>query len=175
MSGLLVAGPQTPSYAQDLQNAQPSGQNAPDKMDQLPDDYIEEVMKFYDTCTLDPVQSAYYNCECLTVAYLDERKKQGPLGTQSSIRTAIIDKCKDAVGAAGDVYDSCLSKSSRFEAGTDPEKYCECVANTYVETINNTGPRINSTTIVGYQTMAYSACSNPDGPKPAMMYERQQP
>jgi len=160
------------AYAQDTE-VPSATQRAPDSMDKVPDEYIEEAMAFYDVCAGDNVQNEYYNCECLSLAYLDERKKQGRLGTASSIRSAIINECRDAVGAAGSVYTNCLARANGFEPGTDPEKYCECVANTYVETLNKTTPRVNSTTIVSYQTMAYAACSNPNAEKPGMMFEKQ--
>ena len=131
---------------------------AQDKMDKVPDEYIIESMQVYDDCEEDYNLNRYYNCECFSLAFLDERIKQGPTANGSSLHLAISDQCRDAIGAAGPVYQSCLAKANRFEPGTDPEKYCECVANTFVETVNGRAPKISSLTITNFQTHAYSTC-----------------
>ena len=142
------------SYAQDVTAPPP----AQDSMDKVPDEYVEEAGQFYDMCSADTVRSQYFNCECLSLAYLDRRIEVGPTESASSIELSINKKCRDAVGAAGPVYQACLRRAYRFEPGTDPEKFCECVANGYVETMNQVQPEIDSRRMVQYQTQAYATC-----------------
>jgi len=150
---------QTPDPASALQAPQ-------DEMDEIPDEYIKEANAFYDECSAEHKLHSYYNCECLSLAYLDKRIELGPTETQSGILSKIQKQCRDAVGAAGPAYTACLRKANMFQPGTDPEKYCECVANTYVESLNQFAPQIRSRSIVRYQTYAYTVCNNPEGPRP---------
>ena len=133
---------------------------ATDTLDDVPDEYIIEADQFYDSCQRNYSMKQYYNCECMSVAYLDERIAQGPLTPPSQIELSISSQCRDAVGAAGPTYNQCLSKANRFEPGTDPEKYCECVANSYVKLIDTYKPVIDSRSIVAFGVEAYSQCGN---------------
>ena len=132
-----------------------------DKMDEVPDEYIEEATAFYDECSNHYTMRQYYNCECLSLAYLDERIDKGPIESSSAIKQRLESECRDAIGAAGPIYQKCLRKANGFNPGTDPEKYCECVANTYVKTISEDKPFIDSRSMVSYQVQAYGACDNP--------------
>ncbi len=133
-----------------------------DKMDKVPDEYIEEANSFYDECAGNYFMGQYYNCECLSLAYLDERIDGGPTMEASRIKQNITNECRDAIGAAGPIYQKCLQRANRFNYGTDPEIYCECVANTYVKTISRDAPSINSKSMVSYQSYAYNVCNNPN-------------
>ena len=144
--------------AQDRAPTSPAPPLHTDKMDNVPDEYIEEASAIYDECAGDHAIRQYYNCECRSLAYLDERIQQGPVAQPLLILQAIDEQCRDAVEAAGEVYLACLRKANRFEPGTDPEKYCECVANKYVEEINTFQPAINSQNIVRFQVRAYLGC-----------------
>ncbi|MCB9982653.1 MAG: hypothetical protein H6861_03125 [Rhodospirillales bacterium] len=133
-----------------------------DSMDDVPDEFIMEADAYFYECQSNKSLSQYHNCECLSLAYLDKRIEFGRFATKSEIMMAINKECRDAVGAAGQVYNECLAKAGRFKPGTDPEKYCECVANSYAKTINMAAPVISSRSMVRYQTYAYTACNNPD-------------
>lgn len=134
----------------------------------LPDEFIDEATEAYDKCNADSVQSKYYNCECLSSALLEERIKAGPEPTASALimNVSLKDECRDATGAAGDVYNKCLSMHGRMKPGTDPEKYCECVANDYAKAFDRLAPPINSTNMVNIQSMAMAGCNKPDEPSP---------
>ncbi|MEZ5814785.1 MAG: hypothetical protein R3E13_08760 [Alphaproteobacteria bacterium] len=133
-----------------------------DAMDKVPDEYIAEAGAVYDECLASYTMSQYYNCECLSLAFLDARIENGPSVAASSLKQGLSHMCRDAVGAAGPVYQSCLDKANRFSPGTDPEKYCECVANTYVKDISRNAPFLDSRSMVSHEVLAYTACDNPD-------------
>ncbi len=152
----------TTAHAQNARQALEAPAPQKDEMDDVSDEYIEEANAFYDECAGDYQMGQYFNCECLSVAYLDARIEKGKMESSSSIKLAISRQCRDAIGAAGPVYQGCLRKANRFEPGTDPEKYCECVANTYVKNINRDAPAvIDSRSMVSYQVAAYTSCNNP--------------
>ena len=144
----------------------------------LPDEFIEEATQAFDKCIADNVQSKYFNCECLSSSLLEERIKAGPDATTSSLMLNLSLKkdCRDATGAAGDVYNNCLSMHGTMKPGTDPVKYCECVANEYAKAFDTLAPPINSTNMVNMQSMASRGCQNPDEPSPLelIMRNRQQ-
>lgn len=142
-----------------------------DHMDDVPDAYIEEANAFYDECSASDLMSQYYNCECYSLAYLDKRIEMGPTVVRTSILSEIENECRDAVGAAGRAYMECLSKANMFKPGTDPEEYCECVANTYVDMMNTAAPRVSSRSIVRLQTYSYTACTNSQTGRPEVRFE----
>lgn len=149
-------------FSAQAQEAAPDSQEEPaphDKMDDVPDEYVLEAGAVYDRCLIDPKINQYYNCECFSLAYLDRRIALGHSATPSGIMNDLQGVCRDAVGAAGSIYAKCLSKATFLRPGTDPEKYCECVANTYVQSMDATTPRVSSRSIVSLQTYAYTACN----------------
>ena len=137
-------------------------------LEMLPDEFIDEATEAYDKCNADNVQSKYYNCECLSSTLLEERIKAGPDPTASALmmNLSLKNQCRDATGAAGDVYNKCLSMHGRMKPGTDPEKYCECVANEYAKAFDTLAPPINSTNMVNIQSMAMAGCAKPNEPSP---------
>lgn len=158
---LALSGLAGASFAQNLPvPADQQTSNIP--LEEIPDEYIDESLAFFDHCSGDHKLTKYYNCECLAAAYLDERIAKGPSVPASGIELAIGDKCRDTIGAAGPAYNDCLKKANRFPPGTDPEVYCECVANTYVKLMDRAAPDINSRSMVHYQTQSYVACRDPD-------------
>ena len=161
-SAIFLAFPSIPALAQEALTA-PQTSEAPaqnrDKMDDVPDEFIEEAIAYYEECESTHQLNNYYDCECLSLAYLDERVKLGPTISGSTIQFNIRKQCRDAIGSAGPTYSECLRKANRFQPGTDPEKYCECVANTYVKNMNRLAPGIGSTSIVNFKTNAYVTCN----------------
>ncbi|MEM7650620.1 MAG: hypothetical protein AAF204_00870, partial [Pseudomonadota bacterium] len=153
--------PISAAYAQELPVPASQAPQVPaDEVDELPDEYFEESSAFFDQCVADYNLSQYYNCECLSLALLDERIKQGPSVPTSTLRVNIQNQCRDSINAAGPLYQSCLAKANRFQPGTDPEKYCECVANSYVRTMDRLAPRISSQTMVALKSRAYVECNS---------------
>ncbi len=148
----------------------PSGMalaQAEDEYDEIPDEYIEEADAYFFTCQGDSIMSQYANCACMSSAMLRERVDMGPTVPQTRILNKITKECFDAIGSTGKIYDKCLRRASRFEAGTDPEKYCECVANTYVNAMNLQKPTIRSTSMTRFESYALSYCRRPDVQMPA--------
>lgn len=154
------AAPRTQTTQQPAQAQPEAAPHEPDDMDKIPDEYIEEAFEFQKQCSTDYSFNQYYNCECLSLAYLDERVKVGPTIPGSEIQLNIRDQCRDALNSAGQIYNGCIKKANRFAAGTDPETYCKCVTNTYIKNMNDFAPQINSNSIVQYQTQAYVYCRN---------------
>ena len=74
----------------------------------IPDEYLAEADAFHTECTTTAKMNHYYDCECLTVKYLDERIKRGKTATDSSIMQSIQQECADAAEAAGYLYTQCL-------------------------------------------------------------------
>ena len=132
-----------------------------DEYDKIPDEYIEEADNYFDTCRQDYITSQYLNCACMSTTLLRERIARGPTVPQTTILLEINDECFDAINSAGPIYEKCLKNSYSFKPGTDPEKYCECVANTYVEAMNLQKPTIRSTNMVQYNVYANSKCRDP--------------
>lgn len=158
MMGFLTLGVSALGQNSYAQEASSTSAAAPDDMDKIPDEYIEEAHRYFNQCQSDYQMSQYLNCECSSVAFLDERIKRGPTMPYGEIILHISSQCRDAVGAAGQAYQTCIRKASRFKPGTDPEKFCECVANRYVKNINEFSTNIDSRTIVRYQGLAYIQC-----------------
>ena len=164
LTAFLAIAP-TGLHAQEIQSETPVAQEETepqkkrDKMDDVPDEYIQEAVAYYEECESSHKINNYYNCECHSLAFLDERIKLGSSAPVSEIQQNINRQCRDAIGAAGPTYNECLRKANRFKAGTDPEKYCACVANTYVENVNRLAPGISSSSIVNFKTNAYITCN----------------
>ena len=166
---LMVCGasaflPAMPAYAQS--NAQQPNSEQRDSLDEIPDEYLIEANDYYVECANNFTMQQYYNCECLSLAFLDKRIEVGPSVHASSLKFALRTECRDAINAAGPVYEDCLRAAYRFKRSVDPEKFCECVANTYVEAMNSAAPEINSRNIVSYQTFAHARCRDPNLPVP---------
>lgn len=144
----------------------PAHAQTEDEYDKIPDEYIEEADNYFGICRQDYVTSQYLNCACMSTALLRERIERGPLIPQNRIVMDISDECFDAINTAGPTYEKCLRNAYTFKPGTDPEKYCECVANTYVKAMNLYKPTIRSSNMVKYEVFANSKCRDFRGPPP---------
>ncbi|MCC6597192.1 MAG: hypothetical protein IT559_00135 [Alphaproteobacteria bacterium] len=127
----------------------------------VPEKYLTEAMAFNDRCAADRNMTQYYDCQCLSLAYLKKRVTEGPIPPGSSISLSVLGECRDATQAAGTIYNACLNRAASFQPGTDPEIYCTCVANSYVRLMDGLRPPINSRTMVRYQTQAMVSCNDP--------------
>ena len=134
--------------------------------EEIPEEYLQEADAFFTKCNNHHAMSKYLNCACMSATLLDERMENGPLVPQSNIRIRIEKECFDAINAAGPVYQECLKASYTFQPGTDPEKYCACVANTFVEAMNLQRPTIRSESINNFSVYAYTKCKNPSTTMP---------
>lgn len=160
---LLVPFGAGPAFAQ---QAPPAGTGAapgaPPAMSEVPDAYIDEAMAYYDTCQQRNVMNQYYDCKCLSVKFLDQRVARGPHVNRDEIARSLQSECRDPVGAAGPAYNECLKTASTMKPGTDPEKMCACVGNTYAKMIARDKPVIDSRSMVRYKSMARVICESPE-------------
>lgn len=130
-------------------------------MSKVPEAYLEEALAFNDKCAADPDMQKYYDCECLSFAFLNERVKQGKIPSGDSIFLRIQRQCRDATMVSGETYQECLNTAAQMEPGTDPEAYCTCVANTYVSLLDQIRPGIDSRNIVRYKVQSRVICQDP--------------
>ena len=106
----------------------------PEPYKDTPQEYLEEVEAFYNKCQSDSRFYQFYNCQCLSVKYLDERIKSGPRRVQNSIVLALQRECKDGAYAAGVEYERCMkNRTLLFARGKTPEEYCACFGNQYAK------------------------------------------
>lgn len=151
---LLLCALATSSAAQTPAPADNSYEN-------VPDEYLAEADAFHAECATTAKMNHYYDCECLTVKYLDERIKRGKTAADSSIMQAIQEQCADATEAAGYLYNQCLG-DPMIPAEIPAEEFCTCYANTYATLYERYGAEPNSQTFVEVQTEAMVTCRNPN-------------
>ncbi len=130
-------------------------------MAKVPDEYLAEATAYNDECEANYDMTQYYDCQCLSYEYLKERVKEGKYVDKSEITLAIARKCRDASLASGPVYVNCLKTANTMEPGTDPEKYCTCVANSYSKLMEREAPTISSRSMIRLKTQATVSCRNP--------------
>lgn len=99
---------------------------------QLPEDIradlMEEVTQEYRKCERQGSFSKYYNCECVAIAYLDERIKQGPEPHSQTLLRQVVTQCPYPEGIAGVSYMKCEDMMG-FSVVGDLEEFCTCFAN----------------------------------------------
>lgn len=122
------------------------------------DEYIEEAQQFFARCSGDYTLSQYYDCECLSVRYLDARIAAGPSKNDNELLLTIKDKCLDGTMAAGEMYNSCITNGTIFPQGQDPEDYCACISNTYAKLFEKSGRAPSSRGAVELQSRAHMVC-----------------
>lgn len=100
--------------------------------EQLPEDIrvdlMEEVTREYQKCENQGVFSKYYNCECVAIAYLDERIKQGPGPHSQTLLRQVVTQCPFPEGTAGISFRKCTDMMMMTVVG-DLDKFCTCFAN----------------------------------------------
>lgn len=106
----------------------------PEPYKDTPREYLEEAEAFYGKCQSDFRFYQFYDCQCLSVKYLDERIKSGPERVQNSIVLALRRECKDGAYAAGAEYERCMTNGTLlFARGKTPDEYCACFGNEYAK------------------------------------------
>lgn len=100
--------------------------------EQLPEDIrvelIEEVTREYNKCQRKGTFSKYYNCECVAIAYLDERIKQGPEPHSQTLLRQVVTQCPYPEGVAGVSYKKCEDMMA-FSVVGNLDEFCTCFAN----------------------------------------------
>lgn len=108
------------------------------KLEDIPDEYFEDMDRFHAECKTTSRYSRYYDCDCLSVAYLDKRLEVGLEVDRARILLNLEHNCFDATGAAGHHYNICMDNRNYHEDYVPREIYCECFAN-HVAKLYNTG------------------------------------
>jgi hypothetical protein len=126
----------------------------------LPDWYFEEADEVRSSCESNSATNQYYNCECLSRRYLEERIK-APGAPGDYLLENVTTRCIDATGAAGNEYENCMSSLPLIPIKSKPQDYCTCYANTYAKLFERYKIGINSTVMVQLQTRASVSCSDP--------------
>ncbi len=153
---------QAPAQEQDGGAAPHQQQDSQIDYSAIPDEYLEEADAFFAECGTSTRFKNYYDCECLTVKYLDERIKSGPNKPKSAILVNIGKECADATYAAGKSFNDCLNMGPLLPVqGGDALGFCECYANTYANLYESFRVSPNSKTFQALQTQAMTACANP--------------
>ncbi len=131
--------------------------------EEIPDEYLDEADAFYGECQTTPKFANYYNCECLSTAYLDERIKAGPEADRSSILMYMDNKCHDATKLAGEHYSKCMQRPPGIlNRNVDREIYCSCVSNTLAKFYESGQYGTGSASSVRLQSAAASKCNDRD-------------
>lgn len=151
---LFGSFPPFPSAAQDKVSGV-------DPYAEVPDSYIREAVEYTEYCKNNSLMRSYYDCECLGTKFLDTRIKEGIVPTKESIAFGLSKECRDATEAAGTAYNDCMQTTGTMSSGTDPEKFCECVGNSYSKLIDHYKPPIDSRTMVHFATQSRIYCTDP--------------
>lgn len=141
--------------------AAPESTQPQSDLSDIPDEFIIEASQFAEDCRNDGTMPKYYDCRCMAVAFLDKRIERGPEASASSIRNSITKECKDASGAAGDVYEHCLTDFENAPTHIDPEEFCSCYGNTYAETFERFDGVATAKVNVSLMARAKIICSDP--------------
>jgi hypothetical protein len=125
----------------------------------------EEAMFVHELCTSNPYQMTYFDCDCLSGAFLQIREKSGPLVMQNDILNRLVRSndavCANAPGIAGDAYKTCelyVGMSRQF--ARDNEEFCTCAANKTATDFKNR-PRFSISYIRGIKMNALTYCEDP--------------
>lgn len=127
----------------------------------VPDAYIKEAQKVYQTCTRHAVRPLYFDCKCFSMRFLEERMDKGNAPSTASLEFNLRNECRDSTGAAGQEYNNCLNSNSLMKPGTDPEAFCSCYGNTFSRLVDNAAPAIQSKSLNPFKVQARVTCNDP--------------
>lgn len=143
-----------PSYA--------APQSAAPKTDlsQVSDAVIIEVTKYGEECRDDDEMNKYFDCRCLASEYLDARMKLGEDASAADVKMEIRDRCRNAAGIAGSVYERCLENIMMQPKDKSPEEFCSCYANTYGKYLETWPRQLTRRTTMGLKSKAQLVCQD---------------
>lgn len=174
---LAFAAPRAPALAQDAAPGNPPGVQAladprqkPAKPLTPPKDvpvaYLEEMDDVYRECEANNLFTLFYDCQCLSVKYLDKRIELGPWPTRDAIMVRINTQCANIPGIAGYTYGVCENRMM-MRGRQDYKELCECFGRTVAGKYARQ-PALNSRYFQVLQRDAYLKCGLNKGPyKPA--------
>lgn len=139
----------------------PAAQAQDDPYADIPDAYFQESEDFQDYCENQGTLTNYYDCHCLSAAFLEERIKRGPQASRSSLMLGVQDQCLDLTNEMGKLYEECLQSAPPANIDTQ-ENYCACKARTFGQLFKAARRQPSAYLSVELQTQAGIACSNPN-------------
>jgi len=124
----------------------------------IPQAYLDEAQSFYESCGTHIVYGSYYDCECLSSHYLDERIKLGRFADASLIKMNIAKTCASETATAGHAYKECMEHKLNVPAKLEIENYCSCVANEYAKMYVNSQQSFSPSLLIALQTESALRC-----------------
>jgi hypothetical protein len=128
----------------------------------IPDILLAEMADVENNCNANAMYSAFHDCRCIAVKFLDARLKSDPDRSKDIVFNAISNQCPNPPGIAGYIYKSCADVMKN-ERPKDFDKFCSCSANQVAEAYAKT-PMMNVRYIDGLRKNAFISCgigSNP--------------
>lgn len=92
--------------------------------------YYKELDRFYNYCLQDTM-SWYYDCECLTLRYMDEWEKLPPDTPEFKILKIIGQECPNSANIGTQKYNQCMDWA--YKVRKDYDNFCKCYAKAYVK------------------------------------------
>ncbi|WP_435640354.1 hypothetical protein [Micavibrio aeruginosavorus] len=147
-AGLTILAPKTPG-PRSVADIPP---------EDLPKELLDEMVSVEKECSDNTFFSAFQDCRCIAVKYLDERIKRGPYAVRNIIMNDVNTMCPNTPGVAGYVYKSC----SEYMSWTRPdfEAFCRCTANLVADRYTRL-PKMNNEYISGLRKRAMLECGMP--------------
>ena len=111
----------------DLQTRPPEAASSTVNPADIPDVLMAEMNEIESNCNANYMYSAFHDCRCIAVKFLDARLKSDPNRSKDLVFTAVSNQCPNTPGIAGYIYKSCtdVMKNER----PDYNQLCECAAN----------------------------------------------
>ncbi len=129
----------------------------------IPDEYYMEALTFRKYCQSKPDLYQYFDCDCLSRGFFDERVNAGPEKSRDSIMLTIDDgRCVDATEEGLNVFNRCLANNLMLPSNLDPEEYCGCSATIFTQLLEKAGVRVTPQLMLKAQTQAQVSCRKPD-------------
>ena len=125
----------------------------------IPDAWIDEAMNFNTYCKSTYKMSQYYNCDCLSVRYLDKRVEGGYKLGASAIMMQLEKECLDTANVAGSMRGRCMANINMIPNIDDAETYCDCVGNEYAKFFEDNKIEPNSKNSIRIQSHVMGRCA----------------
>lgn len=162
----LLAAPFSPAMARKAPIVKDSAYFVANDGIQTPEEMEEEAQYVYGLCMSNGYQSLYFDCQCLSGAFLQTRERLGPTVLQNDILNTLTKSgkavCANTTAIAGQSYEDCLSfANDSRELENDNEQYCTCAANKTATDFTKS-PRLNIQYIRRLKTRALTYCAQPE-------------
>ncbi len=125
-----------------------------------------EAEYIFGLCSRNAYQSLYFNCACLSGAFLLERERLGPTTPQSTIMQTLTQsekaKCANVESMANQSFKNCMFYSTTYrQFSTDHNEVCQCAANRAANKFSDR-PWLESSYVRSLNTEAISHCLSPE-------------